>query len=133
MRTSFIISIFLLLFAVTSYAGSVNNDSLLTGTWKGTSICQVKPSPCNDEIAVYHITKGDKPNTYHIVANKVINGVEEDMGVGDYTFNPADNSLFCYLDKYNVTIKFIVKGRLMEGTLTSGKTLARIIKLKKEG
>jgi len=57
------------LFSACSWGQSFN-DSSLTGIWKGTSICQVKPSPCNDEIAVYHISKGEKPNSFHIIANK---------------------------------------------------------------
>lgn len=132
MRSLLIAFLFLFFFAGNSHA-TTNNDSLLTGTWKGTSICQVKPSACNDEIAVYHFTKGPIPNTYHVVANKIVNGVEEDMALSDFTFNPADNSLFCYIEKYKVTIKFTVKGYSMEGTLTSGDKLYRIIKLTKAG
>ncbi len=131
MRSFFIICFFLLFFAVSANA-SLNNDSLLVGTWKGTSICQVRPSACNDEIAVYHITKTAKPNIYHMVLNKLVNGKEEDMGENDFIFDPADNSLFCYMEKYKVTIKFTVKGKDMDGTLHSGNTLYRIIKLKKE-
>lgn len=133
MRITFIISIFILVFTAFSYGSSVNNDSLLTGTWKGSSICQVRPSPCTDEIAVYHISKGEKPGTYHIAMNKLVNGVEEDMADYIYTFNAADHSLFAYYEKHKITWKFNVKGRTMEGTLTSGKTLYRVIKLKKEG
>jgi len=32
---------------------SQSQDSI-SGTWKGTSICQVKDSPCHDEVAIYH-------------------------------------------------------------------------------
>jgi len=130
-RSFFLISIQALLFADCSYASSTFNDSLLIGTWKGTSICQIKPSACHDEIAVYHISKGEKPGTYHIVANKVINGKEEDMAVSDFIFDPADNSLFCYEEKYKVTIKLIVKGKSMNGTLESDNKVYRIIKLEK--
>ena len=107
------------------------SDTALTGTWKGTSICQIKSSPCNDEIAVYHIAKGTKAGTFHVVANKVVNGKEEDMGESDYTFNAADNSFNSYIEQYKVTIKFIVKGNSMEGTLMRDKTVYRIIKLQK--
>ncbi|HET6993820.1 MAG TPA: hypothetical protein VFI06_02505, partial [Chitinophagaceae bacterium] len=63
------------------------NDTLPTGTWKGTSICQIKSSPCHDEIAVYHISKTGKEGIYSMIMNKVVNGVEEDMGVLEYTYN----------------------------------------------
>lgn len=118
------------LFSACSWGQSFN-DSSLTGTWKGTSICQVKPSPCNDEIAVYHISKGEKPNSFHIIANKIIDGKEEDMAVDDFSYNPADGSLFCYIDKYKVTVKLRVKGRTIEGELTRDDKVSRIIKLGK--
>lgn len=131
MRTAFILPVFILVFTACSYGSSICNDSLLTGTWKGTSICQVRPSPCNDEIAVYHITKGTKPNIYHMVMNKLVNGVEEEMGENDYTFNAADHSLFCYNEKYKISITLTLKADTMEGSLYADKTLYRVIKLKK--
>ncbi len=132
MRTGFILFVFIWVFTACSYGSSVNTDSMLIGTWKGTSICQVQPSPCNDEIAVYHISKGTKPNTYHMRMNKLVNGVEEEMGENDYTFNAASNSLYCYNEKYKVTIKLTLKGDTMEGSLYADKILYRVIKLKKE-
>src|ERR1700716_2423407 len=27
------------------------------GVWRGTSLCRVRPSPCNDEVSVYRITR----------------------------------------------------------------------------
>src|SRR5437763_16943088 len=27
------------------------------GVWRGTSLCRVRPSPCNDEVVVYRITR----------------------------------------------------------------------------
>lgn len=133
MKRSLVIFLLLLLFANYLFAHGATTDTSLTGTWKGTSICQIKPSACNDEIAIYHITKGDKPNTYRMVMNKEINGVEEDMGVNEYIFNAPDNSLFCFDKKYNLTWKFFKSGNSMEGTLMRDKTLYRIIKLQKIG
>jgi len=51
---------------------------------------------CNDEIAVYHISKGEKPNSFHIIANKIIDGKEEDMAVDDFSYNPADALFLLY-------------------------------------
>jgi phage repressor protein C with HTH and peptisase S24 domain len=103
-------------------AGVFAQDSLV-GTWKGTSICQIKPSACNDEIAVYYVSKTDKANVYHMIMNKVVNGKEEDMGVLDYTFDAKAETLVCYDKKYNLLWTFHVKGDSMEGTLTRGETL----------
>jgi len=108
-----------------------HDDSLLIGTWKGTSICQVRPSPCNDEISVCHITKANKPSTYHIVMNKVINEKEEDMAVNDYSFDAPSKTLSCWEDKYKITITLHVIDNRMEGTLVYQNKVYRIIKLSK--
>jgi hypothetical protein len=106
-------------------------DSLLIGTWKGTSVCQVKPSSCNDEIAVYHITKGTKPNTYHIAANKVVNEKEEEMGAFDYDFD-VTKQILSYRDHQRNTVwNFKVTHHQMGGTLVYKDQLYRIIKLTK--
>ena len=107
------------------------NDSLLIGTWKGTSICQVRPSPCNDEIAVHHITKGERPNTYHMVMNKVVNEKEEEMGAFDYDFD-APKQILSYRDPERNTVwNFKVGDHQMDGTLVYKDQLYRIIKLTK--
>jgi hypothetical protein len=107
------------------------NDSSLVGTWKGTSICQVKPSPCNDEIAIYHVSKKDKPNSYHMVMNKIVNGKEEDMGECDYLFNRSDGSFSGHDEKYGVSWTFTIKGKNMEGELLRDKVVIRKMKLTK--
>ena len=107
-------------------------DPALIGTWKGTSICQVKPSPCNDEIAVYHITKQIAPGIYHVAGNKLVNGKEEEMGEFDFSFSAADSTLTYIDEKRKFTIKFKVKENTMEGTLVSNSVIYRIIKLAKQ-
>ncbi len=107
-------------------------DSLLPGVWKGNSICQIKSSPCHDEIAVYHISSSGKPNLYHMLMNKLVNGVEEEMGTLDYIYDPAGNSLTSIDEKHKTTWRFTVKGKNMEGTLVYQDKLYRVIKLKKE-
>jgi hypothetical protein len=107
-------------------------DSLLVGTWKGTSICQVKNSPCHDEIAAYHIQKGEKPGVYRMIMNKIVNGKEEDMGVLDYAYDPASNTLTCSDEAHNTAWRFKVTGKTMDGTLYHNGQLYRVIKLSKE-
>ena len=50
------------------------------GVWRGTSLCTVRPSPCNDEIAVYRITRMNASDSVSFDARKVVNGQEEEMG-----------------------------------------------------
>ena len=47
-------------------AGQGIYDSLLIGTWKGTSLCQIKSYPCHDEQVVHHISKADKANEFKV-------------------------------------------------------------------
>jgi hypothetical protein len=49
------------------------------GTWRGTSTCLVRPSPCNDEHIVYRITRVGAPDSVSIDARKIVNGREEEM------------------------------------------------------
>ena len=87
---------------------------------------------CNDGLNVYHVTKGKKPNIFHVVGNKIVNGQEENMGDNDFVFNPTANTLFYHSEEYKFSIKFVVKGDSMEGTLVNDdKIVYRIIKLKK--
>ena len=105
---------------------------MIIGTWKGTSICQVKNSPCHDEIAAYHVLKGDKPGIYQFVMNKIVNGAEEDMGVLQYTYDAAANTLTSVDEKRKTIWKFKLNDKTMEGTLVYNNVLYRIIKLTKE-
>lgn len=58
----------------------------VVGTWEGTSLCQIKPSPCHDEHVVYHITN-TAPRSYRIEAYKVVDGQEQYMGPIDMTLD----------------------------------------------
>jgi hypothetical protein len=51
----------------------------LAGTWEGTSLCQMKPSPCHDEHVVYRI-KSMGGRRYHVDAYKIVAGQELFMG-----------------------------------------------------
>ncbi len=107
-------------------------DTLLTGTWKGTSICQIKSSPCHDEISVCHISKTDKEGIYRLIMNKMVNGVEEDMGVLDFTYDAVAGTLSYKDEAHNAEWKFTIKGKTMDGTAIVKGQLYRVIKLTKE-
>ncbi|HET9826524.1 MAG TPA: hypothetical protein VFP87_14390 [Chitinophagaceae bacterium] len=127
------LSINLLITVCVITCGQANLPDSLAGTWEGKSICQIRPSPCNDEIAVYHITRTDKPNTYHIVMNKVVDGKEEDMAEYDYHFDLASKTLSCWDDAHKIAWTFHVTGNHMEGTLTFQNKIYRIIRLTRSG
>ena len=53
----------------------------LVGVWRGTSVCLVRPSACNDEITVYRITRTKASDSLTMDARKIVRGEEEEMGV----------------------------------------------------
>lgn len=50
------------------------------GVWRGTSLCLVRPSACNDEVVVYRIARLNTVDSVSIDARKVVNAREEKMG-----------------------------------------------------
>jgi hypothetical protein len=64
----------------------------IVGTWEGTSLCQVKPSPCHDEHVVYRISK-TSARGYTIAAYKVVDGQELYMGLLDITLDSSGHLL----------------------------------------
>ena len=109
--------------------GLVKVDTLLTGNWKGTSLCQKKNSPCHDEIVVYHISKKTGIDTFYINASKIVNGVEEEMGILPFTYNKKTNQL---ISSAYGTWAFNVEGSKLEGTLFVRGDLYRKILLYKQ-
>ena len=106
----------------------------IAGTWKGTSICQVKDSPCHDEIAIYHAVKAEG-NTYRFQMNKIVNGKEVEMGETTFTYDKSNETL----DGVTTSVRgkglwhFVVKGDTMHGTLTvDNNVLYRVIDLHKD-
>ena len=104
-------------------------DTLLVGKWQGTSICQVKNSPCHDEVVVYHISKGNGNDSFNIQANKIVNGVEEDMGILHCSYNETTKQLVS--NEYNSNWTFTISGRKISGILIYKNETYRIIRLEK--
>jgi hypothetical protein len=119
----------LALFAIATLAlGAAPADP--SGTWRGTSLCQVRPSPCTDEQAVYHVTRSG--SGYRMVMNKVVGGVEQDMGVVDGFFDVAKSTLTATThDRQGRpgVWSFTIAGDHMSGRLTVGGTVYRRIEL----
>jgi hypothetical protein len=106
----------------------------IEGIWKGTSLCQVKPSACHDETVVYHISKKSE-SLYTMQAGKVVNGAEDDMGTFDAVYDETKQTLtFTMKDRQgnNDVWLFKIDGTQIHGTLTiNAKTIFRIVELKK--
>src|ERR1043165_5591269 len=135
MKRFYVIGLLALGFCSTIACRAQNDakDSIV-GTWKGTSLCQVKPSSCHDENVVCHITNLSG-QTYTMEMNKVVNGEEEEMGALDAEYDASKGTLsFTVKDLQGRTNDWLVKidRKKMHGTLTiNKKTLFRIIELEK--
>ncbi len=129
MSKSTFLSSLILGFAINSsqaQIASVNLDTLLTGTWKGTSICEIKNSPCHDESVVYHISKNKEIDTFYINASKIVNGIENEMGILPCVYDKKTNYLIS--TAYNGIWSFTIAGNKLEGTLIFRGDLYRKIK-----
>jgi hypothetical protein len=75
-------------------AGARSNP---VGTWRGTSLCQVRGSPCHDEIVIYRITRTTTRDSLQLDARKIVNGAEEEMGILGCRFNTTSAQLTCVM------------------------------------
>ena len=111
--------------------------ALLVGTWKGESICTSVRPACRNEIAVYHISIPDKPGVVNLLANKVVDGREVEMGgTMEYAVNADATKLSASLDVNgnHIRFSFTRTGDKMVGTLIDIPTgvVIRNIRLQKE-
>lgn len=109
-------------------------DDPVAGTWKGTSICQVKDSPCRDEIAIYHAEKLPGGKAYRLQMNKIMDGKEVEMGPLDFAYNESQQTLIAENSsaKGKGIWHFKITGKTMHGTLTiENNVLYRVIDLHK--
>lgn len=130
--------LFLVIISCMIYHSGISQDKApadpIAGTWRGSSLCQVKDSPCHDEMAVYHAKKLN-PNTYQFQMNKMVNGKEEEMGPLVFTWNAQLKTLIGVnkSSRGTGTWRFQLEGNKMHGTLTiDDSTLFRIIELQKD-
>ena len=85
------------------------------GVWRGTSLCRVRPSPCNDEIVVYRITRVNASDSLSIDARKIVNGQEEEMGVIGCRSAASGAQLTCAMP--NGVWRFTIRGDSLVGEL----------------
>ncbi len=114
-----------LLFATPAHAG----ETAIDGTWQGTSICQVKPSPCHGETVVYRVRQTG-PDSHRIRAYKIVSGHEVFMGeiIGTYTSETTFKAQSLDRQQRTAIWTFTLNGNHMSGRLTlADGTLFRLI------
>ncbi len=98
MRIHLAVLVFVCTFARTAKAQApvpASQAAAPLGTWRGTSTCVVRPSACNDEVVVYHITREDGRQTLALDGRKIVRGTEEAMGVLACEWTAAAAELRC--------------------------------------
>jgi len=108
-----------------------NGDSLFYGTWKGSSVCQVKNSACHDENVVYYISRLTKDAMLEVKASKIVEGKEVEMGTIQFHYD-SNTKQITSVSLPNAIWNLQRKQNTIEGTLYNNKVLYRIIKVSKE-
>ena len=85
------------------------------GIWRGTSVCLVRPSACNDEIVVYRIARTKAADSLTIDARKIVRGDEQEMGVLTCHFASPNGPLTCVMPQG--TWQFRVRNDSLVGEL----------------
>ena len=85
------------------------------GTWRGTSLCLVRPSACNDEVVVYRIAHTTAADSLTVDARKIVRGEEQEMGVLTCRFTSSTGSLTCAMPQG--TWRFRVRNDSLVGEL----------------
>lgn len=85
------------------------------GVWRGTSLCRMRPSPCNDEIVVYRITRVKASDSLSLDARKIVNGQEEAMGVLGCRLAASGEQFTCTIPKG--VWRFTIRGDSLVGEL----------------
>lgn len=85
------------------------------GTWRGTSLCQVRPSACRDERVVFRITRTPTRDSLALDGRKIVDGAEVEMGVLGCRFDAPSARLTCPLS--DAVWQFTARGDSLVGEL----------------
>ena len=122
----------LIVLLIMLFLGKTATAQSFEGIWKGTSLCQVKNSPCHDEVVVYHVSKDSTGKSYEVIANKIVNGKEDYMGTLAFTYDDQKKIFVSVDSARSARWEFKMAGNVMKGTLMYKGELYRIIDVKKE-
>lgn len=108
-----------------------SEDANFIGDWRGQSTCVVKPSSCQDEDSLYHITLvTDRPGWFSLRGDKIVAGKAVTMGTVACSYDASHKSLTC--DFAHQILEFTVQGNQMRGTMKlEDGSLWRKLSLKK--
>jgi hypothetical protein len=85
------------------------------GTWRGTSLCQVRPSACKDESVVFRISGTTTRDSLALDGRKIVNGVEVEMGILQCRLDAPSARLTCPIPE--ALWQFTIRGDSLVGEL----------------
>lgn len=85
------------------------------GTWRGTSLCQVRPSACNDETVVFRITRTPVRDSLALDGRRIVNTAEVEMGVLGCRLDAPSARLTCPIP--SGVWQFTIRGDSLVGEL----------------
>jgi hypothetical protein len=114
------------------------DPSKVIGVWTGESVCVPRGTACNDEHAIYRITRrnGMPPGWVSVDGGRIVDGKPVSMGALDCKYEASktdatSSSLRC--EYARGVWQFNVSGDKMHGTLTlPDKTVLRRVSLTKQ-
>ena len=114
-RSSFVALVAVVVLAHRTPAQAATGTSNAVGVWRGTSLCLVRPSACNDEVVVYRIARLNTSDSVSLDARKMVNAREEEMGVLLCRLTTSGASITCTMK--NGVWHFIVRRDSLVGEL----------------
>ena len=85
------------------------------GTWRGTSLCQVRQSACHDENVVYRLTRTPARDSLALDGRRIVNAAEVEMGVLGCRLDAPSARLRCAIP--NGVWQFTIRGDSLVGEL----------------
>jgi hypothetical protein len=104
----------------------------LRGEWRGTSICQIKDSPCHDEQALYHFRPGTGKGKYQVQMNKIVDGREIEMGSLEFSWEEKEHKISAINPANGSRWDLLISGEEMSGTLLYKGQIYRRIHIRKD-
>ena len=117
MKTSIVALAAACLLARGAFAQTPAAASNPVGVWRGTSLCQVRPSACKDEIVVYRITRVNASDSLSLDGRRVVKGQEEEMGALGCRVDASGAHIACTIPRG--VWRFTVRGDSLVGELRS--------------
>jgi hypothetical protein len=114
-RSFYIALVALVVLARRGSAQASAEGSNPVGVWRGTSLCLVRPSACNDEVVVYRISRMRTSDSVSVDARKIVNAKEEEMGVLRCRLASLNASVACAIP--NAVWRFTIRGDSLVGEL----------------